>query len=467
VGYNTDFSGKINVVPPLNEFEISFIKEFSKTRHQGYVGGPYVVTDFVHLTGGEVPGAQNTPPKGQPGLWCDWVSTDDGTAIEWDGGEKFYDSAAWMTYLIDTFLSDGCTLMREMASGMDPDRFYPDEFEAFTFDHVLNGVIEAQGEETSDHWWLLVKDNVVEVHTVAEMLRSAATVTRSYLDLIEDTAGGVNVNVTVNVGDGAAYTDMGDDPATIAALDQADVEAVAGKYRLSTDEAREMIEGGAVESGGILFVNEAARDEFYAALNNGDMDESPSYADKVNAPMTEATAREIGRQIASGDYPRFRRPTNPHPMEGHRIGTSDIVGNDDYAAVMRAEYAAALDDDLDDGASVIATLDAAVADGTAGETVTSPDTLKIIECSNIEDSLWTDDDEDDAEFDPNLMFYIWSNKHQLYWGPNRSGYVTHPSQAGQYTAAEASAIITHSMRGIILGQNRAVPQSIMIPVGAE
>jgi hypothetical protein len=54
-----------------------------------------------------------------------------------------------MRYLIDHFLKPGAT-----AQG------HPG-FEHFTFDHVLNGVIDAAGEEEGDEWQLIVQDNTV------------------------------------------------------------------------------------------------------------------------------------------------------------------------------------------------------------------------------------------------------------------------------------------------------------------
>ena len=44
------------------------------------------------------------PPAGQPGLWCNWVPTADGTGIEWNGREKFYRYEAWLFYLITHLL---------------------------------------------------------------------------------------------------------------------------------------------------------------------------------------------------------------------------------------------------------------------------------------------------------------------------------------------------------------------------
>lgn len=53
---------------------------------------------------------------GQPGLRCQWEPTEDGTAIKWNGEEKFYKSPEWMTYLIDTFLKPAAALASELAS---------------------------------------------------------------------------------------------------------------------------------------------------------------------------------------------------------------------------------------------------------------------------------------------------------------------------------------------------------------
>jgi hypothetical protein len=91
----------------------------------------------------------NSPPDGQPGLWCKWEPTADGAAIEWNGQEKFYDAPEWMAYLVDHFLRPGAHAQGEPG------------FAEFTFDHVLNGVIDAQGEEPSDTWRLTVRDNTV------------------------------------------------------------------------------------------------------------------------------------------------------------------------------------------------------------------------------------------------------------------------------------------------------------------
>ena len=115
MGYTTDFSGSIRIDPPLTKAEQIRVNDFAEERHEG--------AEF-------------------PGIWCQWVATEDGTELEWDGGEKFYNSAAWMRWLISTYLAD---------TGLAT--------------HTLNGEIDAQGEDPDDRWRLYVVDNVVSVET--------------------------------------------------------------------------------------------------------------------------------------------------------------------------------------------------------------------------------------------------------------------------------------------------------------
>lgn len=124
MGYNTDFSGAVTVTPRLNEGEIAFLRKFGDSDYQ----------------------AEDIPKS-----YCQWVPSDDGTEIGWDDGEKFYESAEWMQFLIDHFLRPDGT-----AKGLPG-------FEDLTFDHVCEGVIFAQGEETDDLWAIKVTGNDVHV----------------------------------------------------------------------------------------------------------------------------------------------------------------------------------------------------------------------------------------------------------------------------------------------------------------
>ena len=51
----------------------------------------------------------NTPPKTQPGLWCQWEPTSR-TTIEWDQGEKFYNYIEWIKYITNLLKDDDYTV---------------------------------------------------------------------------------------------------------------------------------------------------------------------------------------------------------------------------------------------------------------------------------------------------------------------------------------------------------------------
>jgi hypothetical protein len=81
----------------------------------------------------------NTPPAGQPGLWCQWKPDESGTAIVWDQGEKFYSYVEWLEYLIHHFLAP--------------------------WGYVLNGRMTWQGEEDEDHGTITLSQNRVEARS--------------------------------------------------------------------------------------------------------------------------------------------------------------------------------------------------------------------------------------------------------------------------------------------------------------
>lgn len=161
MGYTTDFDGYISIDPPLNDAEIEYLTKFSKTRRMDRTNGPYFVEGSGFYGQGHDSDVRNhnKPPVGQPGLWCQWVPDELGTRLQWDGGEKFYDSVEWMQYLIDHFLRPYA-----IAAGSIPGaalaRTNEPTFAGFTFNHVLNGVIDAQGESDDDTWHLVVENNV-------------------------------------------------------------------------------------------------------------------------------------------------------------------------------------------------------------------------------------------------------------------------------------------------------------------
>jgi len=114
MGYTTYFSGEIEVEPPLSAALVAEINAYNREDHRDE----------------EAAGTA-------PGIWCQWIASDDGHEILWDDGEKFYDSPLWMTYVINRWL---------VPNG-----------------HVGNGKIFADGEESDDHWMLEVINNEVFV----------------------------------------------------------------------------------------------------------------------------------------------------------------------------------------------------------------------------------------------------------------------------------------------------------------
>lgn len=154
MGYSTDFTGEFNVSPPLKPEHRAYLEQFAEIRHMrrdavkaeklpdplrlavGLPIGPegcyYVGTDsrYASQDGDESTLDSNSPPGvpraaspypqyshlptttytveqpwAQPGLWCLWIPNEDGSAIVWDEGEKFYEYEAWMQYLLDHFLT--------------------------------------------------------------------------------------------------------------------------------------------------------------------------------------------------------------------------------------------------------------------------------------------------------------------------------------------------------------------------
>ena len=163
MGYTTDFSGEIDIAPALNSEEIEFLNKFANTRRMNRKKGPYFVDgsgDYGQGNDSDII-SHNTPADGQPGLWCQWLPSEKGDFLEWDQNEKFYNAAEWMLYLIDHFLGVFAISRKELP---------------FFNDHVLNGTISAQGEDSEDQWLLHVENNVVSVEQMQSLPSGEKTI---------------------------------------------------------------------------------------------------------------------------------------------------------------------------------------------------------------------------------------------------------------------------------------------------
>lgn len=160
MGYSTDFTGSFELDKPLTDEHREYLEKFNYTRRMARdaakaellpdpvrqaVGLP-IGTQGGYFVGAEGTAGQhseasildyNNPPQGQPGLWCQWVPSEDGEEIMWDEGEKFYDYVSWLEYIIEHFLAP--------------------------WGYVLNGEVEWSGEDREDIGLLVVVDNVVTV----------------------------------------------------------------------------------------------------------------------------------------------------------------------------------------------------------------------------------------------------------------------------------------------------------------
>lgn len=162
MGYTTEFEGQVDIYPPLNLQEYSFLMDLSTSRRMDRTKGPLYVggKNYSDQLGGQDVLNNNRPHPDQPGLWCKWEPTNDGLHIHWNGAEKFYDSVAWMKYIITKLLAPE-------AEGYVAQHASEDErLQYFTCNHIVNGEIRAEGEDRDDIWKLVVEDNVVYVQAL-------------------------------------------------------------------------------------------------------------------------------------------------------------------------------------------------------------------------------------------------------------------------------------------------------------
>lgn len=162
MGYTTDFSGSFEVKPePLNEKMINYLTKFAETRRMKRNLKGFGVEGEFYVHGSGFMGQDkesnvidsNQPPQTQPGLWCQWVPTSDGTRIVWDGGEKFYDYVEWLQYIEENFL--------------------------LPFGKYLDGEMVWQGEDIMDRGRIIADKDVIKTVEENGGERSIALVPRN------------------------------------------------------------------------------------------------------------------------------------------------------------------------------------------------------------------------------------------------------------------------------------------------
>ncbi|HEY3994269.1 MAG TPA: hypothetical protein VGM01_15475 [Ktedonobacteraceae bacterium] len=143
MGYTTWFEGQFAFDCPLTPEHKSYLKAFSEVRHMTWnaelleqmeddplrqaVGLPLgengrYFTGSAALHGGVLQHpalativiashlppipyyGHNVPPPGVPGFWCHWEPNIEGTALQWNGIEKFGYYSRWLQFLLEHFL---------------------------------------------------------------------------------------------------------------------------------------------------------------------------------------------------------------------------------------------------------------------------------------------------------------------------------------------------------------------------
>jgi hypothetical protein len=170
MGYYTDFDGKFEITPPLSEPHWAYLQQFARVRHMCWhadqvatlpdpirkavglpVGtdGVYLTDDLAYKASYTVLGASydytrhesikdsNRPPGGVPELWCHWIPTEDGTALQADQETPFYKYISWLHFLLLSFL--------------------------MPWGYTLNGCVTWQGQDSDDRGVIVVERNSVMV----------------------------------------------------------------------------------------------------------------------------------------------------------------------------------------------------------------------------------------------------------------------------------------------------------------
>lgn len=108
MGYTTEFTGTFKVEPAMDEIMVVSLRNYADAeKHHA------------------------DSPRG----YCQWVPTEDGTGIEWDGNEKFYNYIEWLADIIKHFI---------VPEG-----------------RVMSGEVWWSGEDTKDVGIIIVTDNVI------------------------------------------------------------------------------------------------------------------------------------------------------------------------------------------------------------------------------------------------------------------------------------------------------------------
>ena len=143
MGYTTEFQGFLRFDKPLDDKTYHLLYGLATTRRMARNIEGFGVEGEFYIDGSGYKGTDkedniinySRPPATQPGLWCQWIPTQDRTRLKWDGEEKFYHFVEWLEYLIEKVIAPA--------------------------GYSLNGEVTWEGEEEGDTGIIKVEDNQV------------------------------------------------------------------------------------------------------------------------------------------------------------------------------------------------------------------------------------------------------------------------------------------------------------------
>ena len=144
MGYQTDFVGYLHMTPSLNEREADLINRIS--------GSIYLDREKTGLHSVDEHDAALRELMAQaPRGWSNWTTCAKGCCLSYDGGDKANHMVPWLKYLMSSFL-----VPQAAALGLPG-------FEAFTCDHVINGMVVGSRRDNRELYSITVRNNEVEV----------------------------------------------------------------------------------------------------------------------------------------------------------------------------------------------------------------------------------------------------------------------------------------------------------------
>lgn len=142
MGYQTDYVGYFDIVPPLGEQERQLVNRISGS----------LLVDGERGTGLRVADAGDQALRDllgrSPHGWSNWIACPLGCCLSYDGGDKANHMIPWLTYLMRTFLVPGAE-----AEGLP----------GLTRDHLLTGVVVGSRRDNGELFAIRACDNEVEV----------------------------------------------------------------------------------------------------------------------------------------------------------------------------------------------------------------------------------------------------------------------------------------------------------------